>query len=52
MVERGFLPDSVPPDDKVGFESLVGIQPGDSGVVMGYQANIFSYTWSAYCSVA
>ena len=29
----------------------MGIQPGDSGVVVGYQVNEFTHTWSAEQSV-
>ena len=33
-------------------ESAMGITPGDSGVVIGYQVNEFTYTWSAEQFVA
>ena len=33
-------------DDMVDSESVVGIKPGDSGVVIGYQVDEFTHTWS------
>ena len=36
----------------VNSESLVGIKPGDSGVVIGYQVFEFTHTWSAECFVS
>ena len=35
----------VPLDDTVNSKSVVGIKPGDSDVVIGYQLDNFSYTW-------
>ena len=32
--------------------SAVGVEPGDSGVVIGYQVNEFTHTWSAEHFVA
>ena len=37
----------VPSDDMVDSESVMGIKPGDSGVVIGYQVDEFTYIWSA-----
>ena len=34
-------------DDTVDSESVVGIKPGDSGVVIGYQVDEFTHTWPA-----
>ena len=31
----------------VSFESVMGIKPGDSSVVIGYQVDEFTHTWSA-----
>ena len=47
MLRRFFLfPGYVPPDDTVDSESLVGIKPGDSGVVIRYQVeNLLSCHW-------
>ena len=45
--EGSSFPGLVPPDNTVNSESVVGIQPGDSGVVIGYQVDVFTYTWSA-----
>ena len=28
-------------------ESVMGVKPGDSGVVIGYQVDEFTHTWSA-----
>ena len=36
----------VPSDDTVNSESVVGIKPGDSSVVIGYQVDEFTHTWS------
>ena len=47
MLERGlvFL-GLVPPEGTVNSESVVDIQCGDSGVVIGYQVEEFTHTWS------
>ena len=37
----------VPSSDRVNSESAVGIKPGESGVVIGYQVDKFTHTWSA-----
>ena len=42
----------VPSDNMVYFESVIGIKPGDSGVVIRYQIDEFTGTWSAEQSVA
>ena len=42
----------VPPNDTVNSESVVGFKPGDSGVVIGYQVDDFTHTWSAEQFVA
>ena len=48
---RGLLfPDLVPSDDAVN--SVMGIKPGDSSVVIGYQVDEFTCTWSAEQFVA
>ena len=39
-------------DDAVDSESVMGIKPGDSGVVIGYQVDEFTHTWSAEQFVA
>ena len=36
----------------VDYESAVGIKPPDSGVVIGYQVDEFTCTWSAELFVA
>ena len=42
----------MPSDDTVNSESVTGIKPGDSGVVIGYQVNEFTCTWSTERFVA
>ena len=37
----------VPSDDAVDSDSVMGIKPGDSGVVIGYQVDEFTCTLSA-----
>ena len=37
---------SAPPNDKVNSESVVGVKPSDSGVVIRYQVDEFPGTWS------
>ena len=39
-------------DDAVDSDSVMGIKPGDSGVVIGYQVDEFTHTWSAEWFVA
>ena len=52
MMGRVFFPGLVPSDDTFDFESVVGIKPSDSGMVIGYQVNEFTCTWSAEWFVA
>ena len=53
MMGRGLLFEVlVPSDDIVNTESVMGIKPGDSGVVIGYQLDEFTPTWSAEQFVA
>ena len=40
----GLVPSS---DDAVDSDSVMCIKPGDSGVVIGYQVDEFTHTWSA-----
>ena len=48
MVGRGLLFQVwFHPDDTVDSESAMGIKPGDSGMVIGYQVVEFTHTWSA-----
>ena len=42
----------VPPDDRVYSESVMGIKPGDSGVVIGHQVGEFTHNWSTEPFVA
>ena len=50
---EGFsVPSLVPSDDTFDSESVVGIKPGHSGVVVGYQVDEFTVTWSAEQFVA
>ena len=42
----------VPSHDVVNSDSVMGIKPGDSGVVIGYQVDEFTHTWSAEQFVA
>ena len=46
-VGEGSFSGSVSPDDTVNSESVVGIEPGDSGVVIGYQVDEFTHSWPA-----
>ena len=53
MLGRGLLfPGLVPSDDVVNPDSVMAIKPGDSGVVIGYQVDEFTHTWSAEWFVA
>ena len=45
--EGSSVPGLVTSDDMVNSESVMGIKPGDSGVVIGYQVDEFTHTWSA-----
>ena len=42
----------MPSDDTVDSESVMGVKPGDSGMVIGYQVDEFTCTWSAEGFVA
>ena len=42
--EGSSFPGWVPSDDAVNSESVMGIKPGDSGVVIGYQVDEFTHT--------
>ena len=46
------FPGLVPSDDAVNSDSVMGIKPGDSSVVIGYQVDEFTRTWSAKQFVA
>ena len=50
--ERSYFPGLVPSDDTVNSESVMGIKPGDSGVMIGYQVDEFTHTWSVEQFVA
>ena len=52
MGEGSSFPGLVPSDDGVDSNSVMGIKPGDSGVVIGYQVDKFTRTWSAEQFVA
>ena len=45
--EGSSFPGLVPSDDAVDSESVMGIKHADSGVVIGYQVDGFTCTWSA-----
>ena len=45
--EGSSFPGLVPSDDAVNPDSVMGIKPGDSGVVIGYQVDEFTCAWSA-----
>ena len=50
--EGSSFPGLVPSDDAVNPNSVMGVKPGDSGVVIGYQVDEFTRTWSAEQFVA
>ena len=50
--ERSSFPGLVPSDNTVDSESVMGIKPSDSCVVVGYQVDEFTHTWSAEQFVA
>ena len=50
--EGSYFPGLVPPDDMVNSKSVMGIKPGDCGMVIGYQIDEFTHTWSAEQFVA
>ena len=45
--EGSSFPGLVPSDDAVDSDSVTGIKPGESSVVIGYQVDEFTHTWSA-----
>ena len=45
--EGSSFPGLVPSDDAVDSESVMGIKPGDSSVVIAYHVDEFTHTWSA-----
>ena len=45
--EGSCFPGLVPSDDACNSESVMGIKPGESGGVIGYQVDEFTHTWSA-----
>ena len=51
-VEGSSFPGLVPSDDAVNSDSVIDIKPGDSGVVIGYQVDESTRTWSAEWFVA
>ena len=50
--EGSSFPGLVPSDVAVDSDSVMGIKPGDSGVVIGYQVDEFTHTSSAQQFVA
>ena len=50
--EGSSFPGLVPSDDVVNPDSVMGVKPGDLGVVIGYQVDEFTRTWSAEWFVA
>ena len=50
--EGSSVPGLVPSNDTVESESAMGVKPVDSGVVIGYQIDEFTSTWSAEWFVA
>ena len=50
--EGSSVPGIVPSDDTVNSESAVGIETGNSGVVIGYQVDECTHTWSVEWFVA
>ena len=50
--EGSSFPGLVPSNDTVDSESVMGVKPGDSGIVIGYQIDEFTHTWSAEQVVA
>ena len=45
--EGSSFPGLVPSDDAVDSDSVLAIKPADSSMVIGYQVNKFTHTWSA-----
>ena len=50
--EGSSFPGLVPSDDVVDHDSVMAVKPGDSGVVIGYQVDELTRTWSAEQFVA
>ena len=50
--EGSSFPGLMPSDDTVNSDSVMGIKPGDSSVVIGYQVDEFIHTWSTEQFVA
>ena len=50
--EGSSFPGLVPSDDAVNLDSVMAVKPCDSGVVIGYQVDEFTRTWSAERFVA
>ena len=50
--EGSSFPGLVPSDDVVNSDSVMGIKPGYSGVVIGYQVDEFTHSWSGEQFVA
>ena len=50
--EGSSFPGLVPSDDTVNSESVMGIKPGDSGMVIGYEDDEFTCIWSTEQFVA
>ena len=50
--EGSSFPGLVPSDDVGDSESVMGIKPGDSDLVIGYEVDEFTHTWSAEQFVA
>ena len=50
--EGSSFPGLMPSGDTVNSESVMGIKPGDSSMVIGYQVDDLSCTWSAEWFVA
>ena len=50
--EQSSFPGLLPSDDAVNSDSVMGIKPGDLGMVIGYQVDEFTHTWSAELFVA
>ena len=47
VVEKSSFPGSTLPNNTVHSKSLVEVKPGDSGVVIRYHINGFTFTWLA-----
>ena len=50
--EVSSFPHLVPSDDAVDSDTVMGVKPTDSSVVIGYQVDEFTRTWSAERFVA